>query len=160
MDDLLFFILSTLIGGNLPKRNFHVLSWRQEDRHLCYQRPLCASASVKHWSHWSCDESKKKKGILSGDLTTRKFIWPHDFLFTFVCIWHTPIRTWERKYGSLIVVVIYCHLSKLSVGQAPRLCNLPSRFDSVSTVSADGERKNGYNFSFLCSFYLPPKTYF
>ena len=25
------------------------------------------------------------------------------------------------------VVVIYCHLSKLSVGQAPRLCNLPSK---------------------------------
>ena len=23
------------------------------------------------------------------------------------------------------VVVIYCHLSKLSVGQTPRLCNLP-----------------------------------
>ena len=25
------------------------------------------------------------------------------------------------------VVVIYCHLSKLSVGQTPRLCNLPSK---------------------------------
>jgi hypothetical protein len=26
-----------------------------------------------------------------------------------------------------IVVVIYCHLSKHSVGQTPRLCNLPSK---------------------------------
>ncbi len=26
-----------------------------------------------------------------------------------------------------LVVVIYCHLSKLSVGQTPRLCNLPSK---------------------------------
>jgi hypothetical protein len=26
-----------------------------------------------------------------------------------------------------VVVVIYCHLSKLSVGQTPRLCSLPSK---------------------------------
>jgi hypothetical protein len=29
--------------------------------------------------------------------------------------------------GSSSVVVIYCHLSKLSVGQTPRLYNLPSK---------------------------------
>ncbi len=28
---------------------------------------------------------------------------------------------------TLQVVVIYCHLSKLSVGQTPRLCSLPSK---------------------------------
>ena len=33
------------------------------------------------------------------------------------------ISRWSTK----LVVVIYCHLSKLSVGQTPRLYNLPSK---------------------------------
>ena len=33
----------------------------------------------------------------------------------------------KQLFFSLSVVVIYYHLSKLSVGQTPRLCNLPSK---------------------------------
>ena len=32
----------------------------------------------------------------------------------------------RHRHGG-IVCVIYCHLSKLSVGQTPRLCSLPSK---------------------------------
>ncbi len=31
------------------------------------------------------------------------------------------------QVSSTVVVVIYCHLSKLSVGQTPRICSLPSK---------------------------------
>ncbi len=33
---------------------------------------------------------------------------------------------WVIKKNIIFFVVIYLHLSKLSVGQTPRLCNLPS----------------------------------
>ena len=48
--------------------------------------PLCDSASVKHSSPWSCDESKK---ALFGDLVSflvcaRMFILLNAFLFTYI----------------------------------------------------------------------------
>ena len=49
---------------------------------------------------------------------------------------HTYLDTWSEVCGIIVVVVIYYHLSKLSVGQAPRLCNLPSKlFPLTDTVS-------------------------
>jgi hypothetical protein len=57
-------------------------------------------ASVRRSSHWSCDESKKAR--FSGDLASflvcaRKFIWLHAFLFSYVCMWHTPTRIWSTS---------------------------------------------------------------
>ncbi len=37
------------------------------------------------------------------------------------------IKRYSSNGPHLYVVVIYCHLSKLSVGQTPRLCSLPSK---------------------------------
>ena len=66
---------------------------------MLHARPsplMCASASV------SCGTTTKPKARLSGDLASflvcvRKFIWLHAFLFTYVCMWHTPIRTWATS---------------------------------------------------------------
>ena len=62
--------------------------------------PLCAWTSVKRSPHWSCDESKK--ALFSGHLAsflvcTRKFIWMYAFLFAYVCMCHTSIRTWTTS---------------------------------------------------------------
>ena len=38
------------------------------------------------------------------------------------------------------VVVIYCHLKKLSVGQTPRLCNLPSKsYSNINVPRTSGD---------------------
>ena len=71
--------------------DFHVASTPQ---------PAMSLASVKRSPHWSCDESKK--ACFSGDLGSflvcaRKFIWLHAFLFSYVCMWHAPIRTWATS---------------------------------------------------------------
>ena len=43
------------------------------------------------------------------------------------CARTSGMEEWTRTVSAPIVVVIYCHLSKFSVGQAPRLYNLPSK---------------------------------
>jgi hypothetical protein len=76
--------------------------------------PQCPWVSVKRSPHWSCDESKK--ALCSGDLPSflvcaRKFIWLHAFLFSHVCMWHAPIRTWATER----VTTFLTHASSWSV---------------------------------------------
>jgi hypothetical protein len=66
--------------------------------------PMCASVFVKRSPHWSSEESQK--AFWSGDLSSflvceRKFVWIHVFLFSYVYMCHTPIRTWTTSctYG-------------------------------------------------------------
>ena len=67
-----------------------------------------------------------------------------------------PLRVmcYLKKVGCLI----YCHLSKLSVGQTPRLCSLPSKsfFNNINApftgggnlVKESGEPFNGMPIKF------------
>ena len=62
--------------------------------------PVCTLTSVTLVTLVICDESKK--AFFSGDLVSflvcaPKFIWVYFFLFTYVCMCHTPIRTWSTS---------------------------------------------------------------
>jgi hypothetical protein len=87
--------------------------------------PLCTWTFVKRSPHWSCDESKKT--LFSGDLASslvcaRKLIWMHAFLLAYVCMWHTPIRTWttsELRPSSGSQVHDTCALGVLNMSTDP-----------------------------------------